>query len=101
MKNKDFHNLHLQLSKEDIVKIDGWKKAKGMKSRSEAIRSIIHKVTDDEFNIVGIPSSTYNFGEKSASNYTSPQVGNDIEGLVRKIIHEELKKIDEKTRKNH
>jgi metal-responsive CopG/Arc/MetJ family transcriptional regulator len=46
----NFKNLHLQLSTEDIRKIDEWKIAHGMKSRTEAIRAMIRIATNGSYD---------------------------------------------------
>ena len=88
-----FKNLHLQLSTEDIRKIDEWKIAHGMKSRTEAIRAMIRIATngnEDE------PASN-KLSEYDNNKYQKPDLykkdTNSIEELVRKMVKEELEKI--------
>jgi len=93
-----FKNMHLQLSAEDIRKIDEWKISHGMKSRTEAIRAMIRIVTTgrlDESNY------TTSFSEKDKSNFMKPDIyvpkadlqNTNIEELIRKVVREELSKI--------
>lgn len=89
-----FKNMHLQLSAEDIRKIDEWKIAHGMKSRTEAIRAMIRIVTTgniDEGDLLG------SFAEKERPSFIRPegpkQKNENIEETVRKLVKEELQKI--------
>lgn len=92
-----FKNMHLQLSREDIRKIDEWKLSRGMKSRTEAIRAMIRIVTGINFDESSIVES---FSEKNVNQYIKPenirqkQNNNEsLEDLIRKIVKEELSKI--------
>ncbi len=93
-----FKNMHLQLSAEDIRKIDEWKISRGMKSRTEAIRAMIRIVinNDLEENISGREK----FAEDNKNNFIKPELNqsrknnNDsVEELVRKLVKEELSKM--------
>jgi Arc/MetJ-type ribon-helix-helix transcriptional regulator len=98
MLSEKFKNLHLQLSMEDIHKIDQWKVKNGMKSRSEAIRSMIRLATADDSSSQSSYESS-SMSEKSNSDFINPSAKKDnfddnstIEELVRKLIKEELNK---------
>lgn len=89
-----FKNMHLQLSNEDIRKIDEWKMSHGMKSRTEAIRSMIRIITtgSDEGN------TPARFAEKDKSSFMRPENKNQpkndsLEEVIRKVVKEELSKI--------
>lgn len=85
MSKKNFINLHLQLSKDDVERIDTWKADNGMRSRSEAIRHMI-KVAS---------GSNSSLGEKSSlmiTNKNSDSSKEDIENLVKKMVKKELEK---------
>ncbi len=91
-----FKNMHLQLSSDDIRKIDEWKIAHGMKSRTEAIRAMIRVVIGDSDE----GSAGGGFSEKERSSFMRPEPvlnrnagNNDVETLVRKVVKEELQKI--------
>lgn len=93
-----FQNLHLQLSKEDIRKVDEWKIAHGMRSRTEAIRSMVRIITSA--NPVEIPSG---FLEDNKSNFMKPvgplknnSKNESLEETIRKVVKEELSKILDK-----
>jgi len=81
-----FKNLHLQLSQEDIQRIDEWKKTNGMKSRSEAIRHIIRAAyKKDE-----IPS---NMAEKELDSFIRPEGNKNIENIIRNVVKDEISKL--------
>ncbi len=90
-----FKNMHLQLSAEDVRKIDEWKISHGMKSRTEAIRAMIRIVTTGNIDEIGSASS---FSEKDRPSFIKPDNStqkqkNDVEELVRKLVKEELQKV--------
>ena len=95
-----FKNLHLQLSADDIKRIDAWKTAHGMKSRTEAIRAIIRTVISNNSN-EDISDIKKNFlSENNDSRFLRPENSNkdrqkneSIEELVRKVVKEELSKL--------
>lgn len=91
---EDFKNLHLQLSRDDIRKIDEWKIAHGMKSRTEAIRAMIRIATNS-----GVEEVAGNkLAEYDNNKYIKPDLykkdTNSIEELVRKMVKEELQKLN-------
>lgn len=85
-----FKNLHLQLSTEDINKIDAWKAKHGMKSRSEAIRSILRMVVDKD-------ESLKSFNEKTDNDFLSPgrPDNNEIRDMIKNLVREEVNKLKE------
>ncbi len=90
-----FKNMHLQLSTEDIRKIDEWKIAHGMKSRTEAIRAMIRMATTGEITEGGKANSLL---EKTISEFLKPEQkvkasNESLEEIVRKVVKEELQKI--------
>ncbi|MDX1949710.1 MAG: hypothetical protein SFT90_04335 [Rickettsiales bacterium] len=92
---EEFQNLHLQLSSDDIKKIDIWKVENGMKSRAEAIRSMIKLALQaNDFK----PQIVTAMKEKQ-SNFMLPNIANksknnekNFEDIIRKIVKEELQK---------
>ena len=100
-----FKNIHLQLSAEDLKKIDEWKISHGMKSRTEAIRSMVRIVTEGSnqtSNQVNTQQAVNRRSmlENNDNGFTKPQnpinssnnnEQENIEDLVRKIIKQELK----------
>ena len=108
MASGSFKNIHLLLSVDDIRKIDKWKAANGMKSRSEAIRSIIRVATSNGYN-----QKSKGLEEKSPDNFSrnknlksedkAHNDGSFNDGLtdtIRKIIKEELGKIAQDSNKS-
>lgn len=88
--DENFKNLHLQLSLSDISKIDLWKAKHGMKSRSEAIRSILRSVIDDDLE------GKSSLEEKSSTDFLSPSSNNsDIKNIIRNLVKEEINKLNE------
>lgn len=84
-----FKNLHLQLSTEDINKIDEWKARHGMKSRSEAIRSILRVAMSNKTNTAS------NFlNDRSESDFLTPELAdNDFKDIIRDLVKEEVSKL--------
>lgn len=95
MNSEDFKNLHFQLSKEDIRRLDKWKNSRGMKSRSEAIRSMIRIVTKD--NSLEEVLNKNSFSDKNDSEYiakiSNPRQDQLPKDVLREIIREEILKI--------
>jgi Ribbon-helix-helix protein, copG family len=94
-----FKNLHLQLSAEDIRRIDEWKISRGMKSRTEAIRAMI-RIATNSFGEETVMTSKTMMAESNNSKFVRPEgllkekIKNEsVEELIRKIIKEELAKI--------
>lgn len=83
--DNNFKNLHLQLSEEDIKKIDSWKVSKGMKSRSEAIRSMVRLVTENDLGSNEMREDKKPFFTPENKDF------NEIANLVKKLVKEELK----------
>jgi hypothetical protein len=102
---EEFKNLHFQLSKDDIKKLDKWKVSRGMKSRSEAIRSMIRIVTKDNSLEEVLHKNSFSdnvFSDKNGYEYikkvptnSDAQKGADAisKNLLRDIIREEILKI--------
>lgn len=95
MKEDMFQNLHLQLSTDDIRRIDAWKIDNGMRSRAEAIRSMIKAASNAAgFRFAG------GFNERDARFYT-PDIRmpsksskqDNIEDVIRKVVREEIDKV--------
>lgn len=95
-----FKNMHLQLSAEDIRKIDEWKISRGMKSRTEAIRAMVRIVigSDLDENISSAVKS--GFSEKEKNSFMRPENSNQkqnkndsLEEIIRKVVKEELSKM--------
>jgi hypothetical protein len=85
----EFKNLHLQLSDDDIMRLDEWKISKGMRSRSEAIRGMIRIVMEKE----GFKPSSYSSLAERDSEYLAPSNQNSNDDIIRKIIREEIRKV--------
>jgi len=90
-----FKNMHLQLSEEDIRKVDEWKRSRGMKSRTEAIRAMIRMVTGNEKTEAPAKKT---LSENNSDMYRRPSVpmsdkenNESVEELIRKVVKEELK----------
>lgn len=102
MKTEMFQNLHLQLSRDDIKRIDNWKIDNGMKSRAEAIRSMIKAASQmgqETFGKSRMLSERDNysyFGNEvrvPAKNTKSEQ---PLEEIIRKLVKEEVEKAKRK-----
>ncbi len=96
---EQFKNMHLQLSAEDIRKVDEWKISRGMKSRTEAIRSMIRIVTNGDLD-EDISEMTRKMLSDNNSKFIKPEFSakkqereEPLEEMVRKIIKEELSKM--------
>lgn len=94
-----FKNMHLQLSADDIRRIDEWKISRGMKSRTEAIRAMIRIVTTGNLD-EDISDMKHGFSEKNKSGFMRPDSSNkdknkneSVEEMIRKVVKEELSKI--------
>ncbi|HCR86471.1 MAG TPA: hypothetical protein DIV86_07320 [Alphaproteobacteria bacterium] len=88
MKNVEFINLHLQLSEEDVDKIDEWKVKLGMRSRSEAIRHIIR-----EFSMSEAKKNT--LSERAGSGFggfDESKRKENIEEMIKKMVKQEVDK---------
>ncbi len=101
MKMEEFQNLHLQLSIDDINRIDAWKVDNGMRSRVEAIRSMIKAAS--QINLEYTKSSSmrerndYGFlGSelKMHDKYTKKEPS--LEEMVRKLVKDELTRNNKK-----
>ena len=95
MTEEQFKNMHLQLSSEDIRKIDEWKISRGMKSRTEAIRAMIRIVTGA--NLDEDISEGFSENRKPSFMRLEPvnkqKQNESVEELIRKVVKEELSKI--------
>ncbi len=102
MKAEMFQNLHLQLSKEDIKRIDNWKIENGMKSRAEAIRSMIKAASQFGPEVYGKERSLAEkgsfgyFGGEAKLSVKNTKSDQSIEEMVRKLVKEEIEKIKRK-----
>ncbi len=96
---EEFQNLHLQLSADDIKKIDVWKVENGMKSRAEAIRSMIklalqaNSFKPQIANAMKEKSSNFMLPSISNNNKNNVNSNQNFEEIIRKIVKEEVKKI--------
>jgi hypothetical protein len=90
MVTEKFQNIHLQLSADDIKKIERWKTANGMKSRSEAIRSMIKVAT-----LSGNTKKMSAMKESEAKGFeTRDESIGDFTDQIRNIIKEEIEKLN-------
>jgi metal-responsive CopG/Arc/MetJ family transcriptional regulator len=90
MKEKEFINLHLQLSSDDVKKLDAWKARNGMRSRSEAIRAILKIAINATGNAnLAAEKNTAIIQSYSKNTTVAPD---DIEDIVRKMVKQELEK---------
>jgi metal-responsive CopG/Arc/MetJ family transcriptional regulator len=102
---ENFKNIHLQLSADDISRIDSWKVSRGMKSRTEAIRAMIkvaysfslqNNSVDEVNGLVLAEKTNNNFLKPDFSDIISKKSKNSdelFENLVRKMVQEEVEKI--------
>jgi len=81
----NFKNLHLQLSVEDIERIDEWKRNNGMKSRSEAIRHIIKTAYEKTNSNI--------MAESGSDEFLKPKGNKNIEKMIRNVVKEEINKL--------
>ncbi len=90
IKTADLHTVHLKLSTDELEEIDGWREQHRIRTRSEAIRQMMHRVIveDRDRATMGL-ADTKAPGFIAPSRVTPATVSSDS---IRQIVQEEIKK---------